>query len=169
VDVIANSFPSAKTPPSLEYQDGVCRLLRDRRPRSASKLEAGVLEVCGGDWQRVEHQIGGFALDLAGGEQAHDLREGDLNGVGILKDGQLVGGVATVTGAVGVEFQGLFALALVVVAEAVVADGGRAAIASIEHDVQAFIWYTGQDVSFLYFKPCISNLGHPYLTRSFGI
>jgi hypothetical protein len=89
--------------------------------------------------QGVEHQARGFVVDLAGGYEAHDLGEGELDGVGVLKDRQIVGRVAAGAGVVGVELEALFALALVLIAEVMMADGGRSARGSIDHDVQAFV------------------------------
>jgi hypothetical protein len=39
--------------------------------------------------QGVEQEAAGFGVDLAGGEQAHDLHERDLDGVGVLEDGKI--------------------------------------------------------------------------------
>jgi hypothetical protein len=115
--------------------------------RVTRRFEGGLREVGGGDLQRVEHQAGGFVIDLTGGQQAHDLGKRELDSVGILEDGQVVGCVAIAAGAVGIEFEALFALALVVVAEAVVADGGRSARRAIGHDVQTRIGQTGHNFS----------------------
>lgn len=104
-------FPPRKHRLPLSTRMGFADCFRIDDGVRQARLEAGVLKVCCGDLQGVEHQAGGFALDLAGGEQAHDLGEGDLDGIGVLKDGQVVGSVAAIAGAVGVEFEALFALA----------------------------------------------------------
>ena len=62
-----------------------------------------------------------------------------MDGVGVLKDGKVVGRVPGGACAVGVELEALFALALVLIAEVMMADGGRSARGSIDHDVQAFV------------------------------
>jgi hypothetical protein len=46
-------------------------------------LEVGVAEVDAGSLQGVEEQAGGFVVELVAGQQAHDLHERDLNGVGV--------------------------------------------------------------------------------------
>ena len=71
------------------------------------------------------------------------MGERDLDGVGVLKKGKVELGVTAAAGAVGIEFEELFALALVVVAEPIVADGGRTAVGAIHHDVQARVGQTG--------------------------
>jgi len=52
-----------------------------RGRRSGSFLQLGPPKAGGGDLQGVEHQPGGFAVELAGGEQLHDFGEGELDGV----------------------------------------------------------------------------------------
>jgi len=58
--------------------------------------------------QGVEQESGAFAVDLTGGDQAHDLHERDLDGVGVLKDGEIEGDVAAAASSVGVEGNALF-------------------------------------------------------------
>lgn len=101
------------------------------------------MKVGGGDLQGVEHQAGGFALDLSGGQQAHDLGERELNGAGILEKRQSERGVAAVARPFGVDCEELFALAFVVIAEAVVAHGGRSAVGPIHHEVHTLVGQTG--------------------------
>ncbi|HXM59887.1 MAG TPA: hypothetical protein VN950_03455 [Terriglobales bacterium] len=113
-------------------------------------------EIGGSDLQRVEHQAGGLVVDLTSGQQAHDLGERKLDRVGVLEDRQVVGCVALAAGAVGVEFEALFALAFVVVAETVVADGGRSARRAIGHDMQTHIGQTGHN-----FSLAVSPWPHP--------
>ena len=64
-------------------------------------------------------------------------------------------GVAAIAGTVGAECEELLALALVVVAEAVVARSGRSAVGAIGHDVlalvgQALVGRASHDVSYPY-------------------
>ena len=55
-------------------------------------LEAGKAKVGAGGLQGVEKQTGGFVVELAGGQQAHDLHQGDLDGVGVFEEGEFEGG-----------------------------------------------------------------------------
>jgi hypothetical protein len=65
-------------------------------------LKLGAAQVGGGDLQAIEQQAGGFGVHLAADNHAHDLSEGDLDGVGVLEHGQnklacdVMGGVAEV-------------------------------------------------------------------------
>jgi len=65
-------------------------------------LKASAAQVGGGDLQGIEQQAGGFGVHLAADDHAHDLPEGDLDGVGVLEHGQnklgcdVMGGVAQV-------------------------------------------------------------------------
>jgi hypothetical protein len=108
-------------------------------------FQLGVLEVDGGDLQGVEHEAGGFVVELAGGQEAHDFGEGELDGIRVLENGKTEGGVAAVAGAVGVEFEALFVLALVVVAETVVAHDGRSALGARHHDAETLVGQTGHE------------------------
>jgi hypothetical protein len=109
------------------------------REGSRQFVQGGVLEIGDGDLQGVEHEAGGFAVELAGGQESHDFGERELDGIGVLKNGKAERGVATVARTVGVEFDALFVLAPVVVAEAVVAHGRRSALGARHHDVQALV------------------------------
>jgi len=80
-------------------------------------------------------------IDLLGDEQAHDLHERNLNGVGVFEDGEDEGRDA-VTGAVGGEFNVFVLIKLVKVAEAVAAQGGRSALSAIDFDVMTAIGKT---------------------------
>ena len=57
-------------------------------------LKAGVTQIAGGNLQCVEQHAGSFSIELTVEQQAHDLHEGDLNGVGVLEDGQVERGTA---------------------------------------------------------------------------
>jgi len=98
-----------------------------------------VAEVRGGDLQGVEHEARAFAVDLAGDQQAHDFGKRLLDGVGVLEYGQGEREFVAVTRAFGAKCEALFVPALVVVAETVVAHGGRAALGAIHHDVHAVV------------------------------
>jgi hypothetical protein len=95
------------------------------------RLDREAAEVQGGGLQGIEEQAGDFGIDLAGGEQAHDLHERDLDGVGVLEDGEEEAGVA-VAGTVAIQFDALFLKALVKETEAVAAKRGRAALDSVD-------------------------------------
>ena len=112
---------------------------------SRQVFQNGFVEVGGRNLQGVEHKAGGFAFDFSGGQQTHDLGERDLDGTGILEKGQSERRVAAVARLVGVKGEELFVLALVVVAEAVVAHGGRSALSAVDHDMQALVGQTGHD------------------------
>jgi hypothetical protein len=52
--------------------------------------------------QGIEQQAGGFGIDLSAQNQAHDLHERDLDGVGVFENREIDGGASS-TGAVGVQ------------------------------------------------------------------
>ncbi len=101
--------------------------------------------------QAVEQEAGGFAVDLAGDDEAHDLHEGDLDGVGVLEDGEFDDDGATAGAvlleAVEVELKALLLVAFVEVTEFVAAQGGRSALGAVNLDVLASIWKTWHLVS----------------------
>ena len=90
-------------------------------------FELGVLEVVSGGLQGVEEKPGALALDFIVGDGADDLHERDLDGIGVLESGEiecaLVGGLELVAG--------------VEVAVTLAADGGRAALDSVDANVLA--------------------------------
>ena len=94
-------------------------------------LMAVAAEVGAGDLQAVEEDAGALVVDVAGGEAAEDVVEGDLDG------GAVVDGLhfedAHAAGERGV----LEAGAVVVVAEVLGAECGRAAAVSVGVDVAA--------------------------------
>src|SRR5207237_9798911 len=51
-------------------------------------LKASAAQVGGGDLQAIEQQAGGDGVHLAADDHAHDLPEGELEGVGVLEHGQ---------------------------------------------------------------------------------
>lgn len=86
--------------------------------------------------QGIEEEAGGFGIELAAGEEAHDLHERDLDGVGVLEDGEDEIGAATAF-AVGVQFDLLLLKAFVEEAETVVAKSGRSALGSVDFQMLA--------------------------------
>jgi hypothetical protein len=52
--------------------------------------------------QGVEHEAGGFGVDLSGDDEADDLHERDLDGVGVLEHREVDGDVAAAARAIGV-------------------------------------------------------------------
>jgi hypothetical protein len=87
-----------------------------------------------------------------------DLHERDLDGVGVLEDGQVDGDpaagarsfLAVVFLAIGVELDALVVMALMEVAETVAAEGGRSALRAVDLDVLATIG-VGRHVELLSF------------------
>ena len=107
-------------------------------------IEAGALEVSAGGLERIEKEAGGFVLDLARKQQAHDLHESDLNGIGVFEDGKDECGWAA-AGAVAGEADALVVKALMKETEAVAAQCGRSALHAIDLDVLTAIWIIGHD------------------------
>jgi len=107
----------------------------------AERIEFGHAQVGAGGLQGVEQEAGGSVLDLLGDEQAHDLHEGDLDGVGVFEDGEDEGGDAA-TGAVGAEFDAFVLKAFVEEAETVAAQGGRSTLGAVDFDVLTAIGKT---------------------------
>ena len=88
-------------------------------------IEAGVAEVAAGGLQGVEKKAGGFVIDLIGEEHAHDLHEGDLDGIGVFEDGEREGAWAAAgTGFISGEADALVVKALVKETETIAAKGG---------------------------------------------
>jgi hypothetical protein len=102
-------------------------------------------------------EAGGFVFDLLGDEQAHDLHEGDLDGVGVFEDGEDESGDAA-AGAVGAELNALVLKALVEETETVAAQGGRSALGAVDFEVLTAIR-----------KICHMKLSPPPPRRSIGI
>jgi hypothetical protein len=95
-------------------------------------LEAGAGEVGGSGLQGVEKKSGGFGIDLTGGDEAHDLHEGDLDGVGVFKDGEIDGGAGAAAGVHG--DVGVLPL-LVKETELAALHGRRTALGAVDFDV----------------------------------
>lgn len=114
-------------------------------------VEAEVAEVGGGGLESVEEEGGAAHLDVAGGEGAEDVGDGDLDGGGVLEEREVEGfedlgfefgrellvvvGVAGVAGLA--EVAATVEVALVVVAEALAGEGGGAAEGAVLADVRA--------------------------------
>ena len=107
---------------------------------AAEGLEFDARQIGAGDLQSVEKKAGGFAFELSGEGEAHDLHERDLDGVGVLKDGELDGGAAARASSIGVERNALFVIALVKVTELVAAEGGASALGAVDFDVLTSNW-----------------------------
>ena len=115
-------------------------------------IEVGACEVGAGDLQAVEQEAGSFAVDLAGDDEAHDLHEGDLDGVGVLEDGEFDDDAATAGAvlleAVEVELKALLLVAFVEVTEFISAQGGRSALGAVDLDVLTSIGKVWHVVSY---------------------
>ena len=87
-------------------------------------------EVGGGDLEAIEEDAAALVLDVSAGDAAEDFVEGELDGGSVVdaRHGEAVG----VSGD-----SGLAAGAAVVVAEALAAEGGRAATVAFGEDVAA--------------------------------
>jgi hypothetical protein len=98
------------------------------------EVDAAEVRRCG--LQSVEEQARGFGVYLPAEDQAHDLHERDLDGVGVLEHRQIEGGAAA-TGAVGVEDDAGFVPAFVEIAKVIALQGGRSALGSVDFEVLA--------------------------------
>ena len=98
------------------------------------RFELRVAQVRCGGLQGVEQEAGGFGLELAGEDEAHDLHEGDLNGVGVLEDGQ---GESGVVGRFGVQLDALALPVFVKETEATSAKSRRAALGAVGFNMSA--------------------------------
>jgi hypothetical protein len=65
-------------------------------------LEIDAAQVRGSGLQGVEQEAGGLGVDLSAEDEAHDLHERDLDGVGVFEHGEIESD-AGAAGAVGVE------------------------------------------------------------------
>ena len=98
------------------------------------RFELRVAQVGCGGLQGVEQKAGGFGLELAGEDEAHDLHEGDLNGVSVLEDGQ---GESKAVGRFGVQLDALALPVFVKEAKAASAKSRRAALGAVGFDMSA--------------------------------
>ena len=91
---------------------------------------AGARKVGGGDLEAVEEDAAALVLDISAGEAGEDFEEGELDG-GAVVDARHAEGAAAVGAG------GFAAGAVVVVAEFLAAEGGRAATMAFGEDVAA--------------------------------
>jgi hypothetical protein len=132
-----------------QRRDGL-RVGRDERFFIWRRGERDGLQVLRRELQGVEKLAGAAALDVSGGDGAQQDGEADLDGVGVLEDGEvegfedlvveILGRVAAVgvLGSAGLaEVLAARAVALVEVAEAVFAHGGGAAGTAVGPDMGA--------------------------------
>jgi hypothetical protein len=97
-------------------------------------LQLHVAEVERGGLQGVEQESGDFGIELSGEDEAHDLHEGDLDGVGVLKHGH---GKAERGGGLRVQLDALALPVLVKETEAASAKSRGAALSAIGFDMSA--------------------------------
>jgi len=97
-------------------------------------FEFHVAEINGGGLQGVEQEAGHFGFELAGEDEAHDLHEGDLDGVGVLEDGQ---GEGEVVGQLGVQLNALALPVFMQEAEAASAKSRGTALGAVGFDMSA--------------------------------
>jgi hypothetical protein len=89
IDFAVGSFFEIRVLPQRLGEAGFAQLLGvDDDVVLGLGLEVDVLEVGGGDLQAVEEQAGGFFIDLTLDQHLHDLHDGELDGVGVFKDGK---------------------------------------------------------------------------------
>jgi hypothetical protein len=81
-------------------------------------FEVDSFQVGRGGLQGVEEEARGFGVDLSAEDEAHDLHERDLDGVGVFEHGEIEDG-ASAAGAVGVKDDAGLVPAFVEVAEMV--------------------------------------------------
>lgn len=93
----------------------------------------GAGEVGGGGAEAVEEKAGAGELDGLGGDAGEDVGEGELDGAGVLEDGEGEDGVF------GEDVEVFWGSAggVVVEAEGLVAEGGGAAAVAVGEDVAA--------------------------------
>jgi hypothetical protein len=101
------------------------------------RLEPGAAQVGGCSLQSVEKQGGCFVLDLSGEQEAHDLHDGDLDGVGVLEYRQINRRADVHTW--GGERDTLLLPSPMKVAKGVAADGRRSALGAVDLDVFAAV------------------------------
>jgi hypothetical protein len=98
------------------------------------------LEVAAGDEEAVEDAAGALVVDLIGGDEGENLGEGELDAGAVVDGGQLKDRLAGVDALVA---RGGPAGGVVVLAELLTAQGGRAAPAARSVDVTAEITLDG--------------------------
>src|SRR5439155_18339479 len=99
-------------------------------------LEVRVLQVGGGDLQAVEEEAGGLLFDLAFAQELNDLHDRELDGVGIFEDGE--GDTCSYpSGAGRIDEELALVPLLVEEVEAVILQGGGAALGAVDFQVAA--------------------------------
>ena len=108
-------------------------------------LEIGVAEVARGRLKGIEEETSFFVVDLAGHGHAHDLHDGDLDRIGILKDWEINGGGAARLP--GVDADALLVPLPVKETELVAAQSGRTALRAVDFDVLTTIGIRRHELS----------------------
>ena len=129
-------------------EDALGRIARVEDGLVNPRFEVGLTQVRASGLQRIKKEAGGLVLDLAGEQQAHDLHERHLDGVGVFEHRQEERGRAA-TAAIDVQTDALVLVALVEVAEPVAAQRGRSALRAVGFQVLTAIWITGHVLSLL--------------------
>jgi len=130
------------------------------RPR----LKVGATEIERSGLESIKKKSGGLVVNLMGEKQAHDLHEGDLDGVGVFEDGQ-VEGMRRTAGAVGIGLGVALAPLIVKVTELTVVESWGTALDSVDLDV-----LTTSDTGWIEKVRTTHETGsYPPPPRSFGI
>src|SRR5579864_3474791 len=127
--------------PDVGAQRSVGGVARVEDDVMAERCEGGHAQVGAGGLQGVEQEAGGFVVDLLRDEQAYDLHESDLDGVGVFEDGEDESGYAA-AGAVGAELDLFVLKTFVEETETVAAQGGRSALGAVDFEMLAAIGKT---------------------------
>jgi hypothetical protein len=99
-----------------------------------TRSEIRLVQIAAGGLQSVEQEAGGFVIDLPSEDEAHDLHDRDLDGVGVFEYGKFEDRRAA-AGAVGGEADALIMKALMKKVVTVAAQGGRTALRAVDFDV----------------------------------
>jgi hypothetical protein len=121
-------------------------------------VEAGELDIGGGQAQSAEEERGGFLVDMAGQDKADDFSEDYLNGVGVFEGRKVEGGFY---GFVGIELAGAAAVLVVEETMAFGTQGGRSALDAVGLDVLAAGDGAGSGSA-----GCFGSCGHFVLLRN---
>jgi hypothetical protein len=99
-------------------------------------LEIDSAQVRGCSLQGVEQEAGGFCVHLSAEDQAHDLHERDLDGVGVFEHGKIEGGAAAAS-SVGVQDDAGFLPAFMKITKVIAFERGRSALGAVDFQVFA--------------------------------